>query len=46
MVRRQCYLSEVQIVALKKEAKSLGITFSELLRRVLDRHIASSSARR
>lgn len=39
MVRRQIYLSRVQIAALKKEAKALGISVSELIRRVLDLHI-------
>ncbi|MGH7176129.1 MAG: ribbon-helix-helix protein, CopG family [Tepidisphaeraceae bacterium] len=39
MVRRQIYLTELQIKALAKEAKLLGITVSELIRRVLDRHV-------
>ena len=47
MVRRQIYLSEVQVVALKKESRSLGISLSELIRRVLDKHLSSSpSAKR
>jgi predicted DNA binding CopG/RHH family protein len=44
MVRRQIYLSERQIPALKKEAKALGISLSELIRRVLDKHLVSSSS--
>jgi hypothetical protein len=43
MVRRQIYLSEVQVVALKKESRSLGISLSELIRRVLDKHLSASS---
>lgn len=39
MVRRQIYLTNLQVKALAKEAKGLGISVSELIRRVLDKHV-------
>ena len=39
MKRKDFYLTEYEIDQLNKEAKKLGITFSELLRRVVDRHL-------
>jgi hypothetical protein len=41
MKRKDIYLSEVQIKLLAKEAKVLGISLSELIRRILDWYIES-----
>lgn len=42
MVRRQIYLTELQTKSLSKEAKALGISTSEMIRRVLDAHVLNS----
>ena len=39
MLRRQIYLTDNQIVALKKISKEIGISVSECIRRVIDYHI-------
>ena len=44
MVRRQIYLTSLQVKSLAKEAKGLGISVSELIRRVLDGHILKRPA--
>jgi len=39
MIRINIYITENQKEKLKKEAKKRGIKFSELVRRILDKHI-------
>ena len=39
MIRRQIYLTDNQVLDLKKIAKEFGISVSECIRRVLDHHI-------
>jgi hypothetical protein len=37
MIRTNIYLSKPQKLALEKKAKRLGITFAEMIRRILDK---------
>ena len=39
MIRRQIYLTDNQIVELKKISKEIGVSVSECIRRVMDHHI-------
>ena len=39
MIRKDFYLTEKQITILGKEAFEKGVTFSEILRRVLDDYV-------
>lgn len=39
LIRTQIYFSEKERTFLKKEADELGISFSEIIRRILDKHI-------
>jgi hypothetical protein len=39
MHRTNIYLTERQMMELKKEAKKTGITLAELIRRIFDRHL-------
>ena len=43
MIRKQVYLSKVQIARVKAHAKRNGLTFSEMLRRLIDSHPALPS---
>lgn len=38
MIRKQIYLAKVQIDKIKQSAKRSGLSFSEVLRRVIDAH--------
>lgn len=40
MTRKQIYLAKVQIEKLKQTAKRSGLSFSEVLRRIIDQHFA------
>jgi len=40
MKRRQIYLTESEIVAIKSFAFELGISISEYIRRIIDEHLA------
>ncbi len=42
MIRKDFYLTKKQIEVLEKEAKEKGVTFSEILRRILDNYINKS----
>ena len=42
MVRKDFYLTKKQIETLSKEAFKAGVTFSEILRRILDCYISDS----
>ena len=46
MKRKDFYLTEHEIEELNKEAKKLGITFSELLRRIVDRHLEDKNGKK
>jgi len=39
MIRKDFYLTKNQVESLNKEASKIGITFSEILRRILDDHL-------
>ncbi|HVB58830.1 MAG TPA: ribbon-helix-helix domain-containing protein [Candidatus Acidoferrales bacterium] len=38
--RTNIYLTQPEMKALEKESKALGISMAELIRRILDKHIA------
>ena len=40
MIRKDFYLTRKQIEALEKESNDIGVTFSEILRRILDNYIS------
>lgn len=39
MVRKDFYLTKKQVTFAKEEANKIGVTFSEILRRILDSYI-------
>lgn len=46
MLRRQIYLTEMEIKALKIYSKEMGISTSEYIRRVIDDHIEKTSGKK
>lgn len=40
MTRKQIYLAKKQIAQIKQSAKRTGLSFSEVLRRIIDQHYA------
>lgn len=38
MIRKQIYLARVQIARVKELAKKAGLSFSEMLRRIIDQY--------
>ena len=44
MKRTQIYITENQSIKLKEEAKELGISLAELIRRILDSYLAGSKS--
>jgi len=45
MIRCQIYLTKPQRAQLSKEAKGLGISVSELLRRIIDTYLMGKTAK-
>lgn len=43
MTRKQIYLAKTQIEKVKQSAKRTGLSFSEVLRRIIDQHYAGRS---
>jgi len=45
MQRKQVYLTEGQIETINKESRSSGLSFSELLRRIIDKALSSKGSK-